>query len=255
MLEAGHLYGGAALYRRFPVRASVVTAGIPLMALTDTVGVGPVSTTSFADAIGLGKDTSTYSTTQADLNDPGSDANIGAYNTIYGLDAGRVVTVSIRDDLEIKALVSGGSTEGTDLTLLSNTASSAAGTTITDTDVGSADMAGGVVWCTRGANIGHARPIVTHNSSVSFVTTVPFPRTIAVGDEFLWVPYNVFGTGAGGIDGHADLQTTALFSQADGSIATGTGGEVMVTYLELNGISDTYVRFMLSDHILKVATT
>jgi hypothetical protein len=255
MLESGHLYGGAAIYRRYPVRASIAQPGIPIIAVTDTVGVAPATTTSFADAVGLGKDTVTYSTTQADLNDPGSDANIGAYNTVYGLDAGKVVTVSIRDDLEIKALVSGAATESTALTLLVNTSASAGGTTITDADVGTSDMSSGVVWCTKGANVGHARPIVTHNSATDFVTTVPFPRAIAVGDEFLFIPYNMFGTGASAIDGHGNLQATTNIYQADGSIASGTGGAVMVTGLELNGRSDTFVRFMLADHILKVITS
>ena len=255
MFESGHLYGGAAIYKRFPVRASMATAGVPTIAVTDTVGVQAGSTTSFADAIGLSKDTVTYSTTQADLNDPASDLNIGAYNTVYGLDAGKVVTVSCRDDLEIKALVSSSSTAGVALTLLSNTSSSGGGTTITDADVGTSDMTGGTVWCISGNNLGLARPIVTHNSASDFVTTVPFPRTIAVGDTFLWVPYNVFGTGASAIDGHGNLQATTNIDGADGSIATGTGGAVMVMQLELNGRSDTYVRFMLADHILKVITS
>jgi len=255
MFEAGHLYGGAGIYKRFPVRASIAVVGIPIISVTDTVGVGPGTTTSYADAVGLGKDTVTYSTTQTDLDNPGEDANIGAQGTIYGLDAGKVVTVSTRDDLELKARVSGSSTAGVSLTLLINTAASAGGTTISDADVGTSDMTGGVVWCTKGNNIGLARPIVTHNSAADFVTTVPFPRAIAVGDEFLFVPYNVFGTGASAIDGHGNIQATSNIAEADGSIATGTGGAVMVTQLELNGRADTFVRFMLADHILKVITS
>lgn len=255
MLESGHLYGGAGLYRRFPIRASMATAGVVAIAVTDSAGISAGTTTSFADAVGLSKDTAVYSTTQADLDDPASDLNIGAYGTVYGLDAGRVVTVSCRDDLELKALVRGGAALATDLTLLVNTAASAGGTLITDADVGANDMAGGVVFCTKGGNVGHARPITTHTGSTSFTVTVPFPRAIAVNDEFLWVPYNTFGTGAAGIDGHGNVQTTTNIDAADGSIATGTGGAVMVTYLELNGRADTYVRFLLADHILKVITS
>lgn len=256
MMESGHLYGGASRYQRFPVRASMATAGVVVISVTDTAGVGPGTTSSFADAVGLSRDTATYSTTQADLDDPASDPNIGAYNSTYGLDAGRVVTVSSRDDLELRALVSGGATANTALTLLVNTAASAGGTLITDADTGANDMVGGVVWCTKGGNVGHARPITTHSGSTSFTVTVPFPRTIAVNDEFLFVPYNTFGTGAGGIDGHGNLQSTTNIDQADGSAAVGAaGGAVMITGLELNGRSDTYVRFMLADHILKVITS
>ena len=233
----------------------MATAGVPVIAVTDAVGVAAGTTSSFADAVGLSKDTVTYSTTQADLNDPGSDLNIGAYNTVYGLDAGKVVTVSVRDDLEIKALVSGSSTAGAALTLLSNTATSSGGTVVTDADVGTADIVHGVVWCISGANVGHARVISAFSSATSVTVTVPFPRSIAIGDTFLWVPYNTFGTGASDIDGHGNLEPTTNIDGANGSIAVGTGGAVMVTYLELNGRSDTFVRFMLADHLLKVITS
>lgn len=255
MLEAGHLYGGAGVYKRFPVRASMLTAGVPVISVTDAVGVAAGTATSFADAVGLSKDTATYSTTQADLDDPGSDPNIGAYNTVYGLDAGRVVTVSVRDDLIIKALASGAAAAGTALTRLVNTAASAGGTLITDADVGAADMVGGVVWCIAGGNVGHARVISAHAASTSFTVTVPFPRAIAVNDEFLWVPWAMFGTNAADIDGHGNLQATTNIDGARADIATGTGGAVMVTGLELNGTTNTHVLFMLADHILKVITS
>lgn len=254
MFAAGHLSGGAEIFMRYPVRASVTDAGMPIIAVTDTVGVAEATTTSFADAVGLGLDTATYSTTQADLDDPGSDPNIGAYRTYTGLDMGRVVTVSVRPDLIIGCLMSGGATESTALTLLSNTSASAGGTTVTDADVGTADMASGTVWCINGNNVGHARQIVTHNSAQDFVVTVPFPRTIAVGDEFLWIPQAGFGTGAGAIDGVGHVQGTTLITQGDASIASGTGGEVVVVRAELLGRNDTKVYFIFRDHQFNVNT-
>lgn len=257
MQEAYHLYGGAGLYRRFPIRATMATAGVPVISVTDTVGVAAGTATSFADAVGLSKDTATYSTTQADLDDPGSDTNIGAYGTVYGLDAGKVVTVSSRDDLVIRALASGAAAAGTALTLVTNTLASAGGTLITDaTNVPAADMTSGTVWCTAGANVGHARPIASQVASTSFTVTVPFPRAIgATGNSFLWVPWQVFGTGAAAIDGHGEVQGTTNIDGARADIASGTGGAVMVVGLELRGTTDTNVLFMFADHILKVITS
>lgn len=256
MKEAGHLSGGAAYYLRYPIRANITDAGLPAIAVTDTVGVAEGTTTSFADCVGLALESATYSTTQADLDDPGSDANIGAgpSPTYSGLDMGVVVTVSVRPDLIVEAPMSGGATENTALTLLANTTASAGGTTITDADTGANDMVSGTVWCTKGANVGHARPIVTHNASTDFVVTVPFPRTIAVNDEFLFCPWSAFGTGGGGIDGVGHVQGTTLITQADASIASGTGGEVVVLKMDLNGRSDSRVYFIFRDHQLNVST-
>lgn len=246
--EAGHLSGGAAIYMRYPIRVSIANAGIPILSITDEVGVSPPTTTQAQDVVGLGLDTSTYSTTQADLNDPGSDLNIGAYGTYTGLDMGKVVTVSVRPDLIVRSLISGGATEGTALTIMTNTSASAGGTTITSADSSASDFESGTVWCISGANVGHARQIVTDTASTSLVVTVPFPRTIAVGDRFIEVPYSGFGTFASSIDGFGSVQLTTLFTQADGSIASGTGVEAMVFRLELNGSTDSRVLWMFRDH-------
>ena len=233
---------------RYPIRVSIVTAGIPILSITDEVGVSPPTTTQAQDVVGLGLDTSTYSTTQADLDDPASDANIGAYGTYSGLDMGKVVTVSVRPDLIIRSLMSGGPTAGTALPIMSNTSASSAGTTVTATNVNDGDLESGTVWCISGANVGHARQIVTDTASTSLVVTVPFPRTIAVGDTFLECPYSGFGTFASSIDGAGAVQLTTLFDQADAEIASGTGCEAMVFRLELNGATDSRVLWMFRDH-------
>lgn len=246
-LEAGHLSGGASIYLRYPIRASIATAGIPIISVTDTVGVAPATTTSADDAVGLGLDTSTYSTTQADLDD-GEAGGAGAYRSYSGLDMGRMVTVSVRPDLIIKSLMSNGATEGTALQLLINTSASAGGTVVSDTDASANDLTGGTIWCISGNNVGHARQISSDTASTSVTVTVPFPRTIAVGDTFLECPYAGFGTGASAIDGANFLQFTTLISQADASIASGTGAEVQVFKMELNGASDSYVLYILRQH-------
>mgnify|MGYP001583793040 CR=1 FL=1 len=236
MIQAGHLGGGGPVHRQMRIAATIANAGIPIIAVTDTVGVRPATTTSFADSPGLGLDTGTYSAAQGATHAEG------------------LVTVSRRPDLIVKALLSGAAGEGTALTLLSNTAASTDGLTITDADVGSNDMVSGTVWCISGANVGQSRAITTHTGATSFAVTVAFLNDIAVGDEFLFCPYSNYGTGAGAIDGVGNVQTTTLFTQANASIASGTGGEATVVDLELNGRTDSSVLFILQDHQYGVAT-
>ena len=194
MILAGHLGGGGPLNKRFRVAASIANAGIPIIAVTDTTGVRPATTTSFADTPGLGLDTATYSATQGSTHAEG------------------LVTVSVRPDVIVKALMSGGATEGTALALLSNTATSTDGLTITDADVGTNDMVSGTVWCISGANVGQSRAITTHTGSTSFAVVVAFLNDIAVSDEFLFCPYSNYGTGAANLDGVGNLQTSTLFT-------------------------------------------
>lgn len=256
MKDVGHMSGGASRLLRYPIAVTIANAGIPTINVTDAIGIRPSSMTSFADTIGLALDTATYSTTQGDLDDQGTDMTVGVTPpTVCGLDMGRVVTVSCRFDLIVEALASGGATEGTALQTLVNTSASSGGTTITDADVGSADMVSGWVWCTKGANKGHARAIITHTGATSFVVTVPFPRAIAVDNEFLFVPWSPYGTGASPMDGINNVQTTTLFTQADASIASGSGGQARVVGLSLRGASDTKVKFIFRDHQYMSANT
>jgi hypothetical protein len=227
---AYHLAGGATFAMKLKLGAAQANAGIIVMGgVTTAVGAIPVTTTSFANANGLSLDRGVYSSTQGD--------------------AEGLVTVDVRPDLIIRALMSGGATEGTALTALNSTSASAGGTTVTDADVGSADMDGGTVWCIEGNNVGLSRSITAHTGSTSIVVTVPFPRAIATTDTYVMCPWNKCGTGAAGADGPATVQTTTLFTQADAAIASGTGGEASVVDLILNGRSDSYVLFRLRDHI------
>jgi hypothetical protein len=155
----------------------------------------------------------------------------------------------VRPDLIVRALMSGGAAAGTALTLLSNTAASAGGTVVSDTDVSANDMTGGTLVCISGANVGESRMITAQTVSVSVTVTVPFPRAIAVGDEFFMIPYALMGDGTATTDGNSNLQTTTLFDQADASIASGTGGQVSLVELELNGRSNSYVLFVLDAHV------
>ena len=230
MIASGHIGGGAGRLFSMKLGAAQVDPGIVMIGGAGTsVGVIPSTTTSFANAYGLAIDEGVYSTTQGD--------------------AEGLVTVETATDLIISALMSGGATEGTVLVTLSNTSASAGGTVVTDADVAANDMDGGIIWCIGGANVGHSRSITAMTASTSATVTVPFPRAIAVGDTFLMAPYNIAGTGAAGADGPATVQTSTLFTQANATIASGTGGEVSVVDLVLAGASDSYVLFKLRDHV------
>lgn len=232
MIESGHLCGGAGVHRRYKLGASIASVGI--VTINGTAGIIPCTTTDFGDTPGLALETAVYSAVQGD--------------------AEGLVTVSVRPDLIVKALVSGGATENTGLTVLVNTAASAGGTVVSAVATGAADMNSGTVFCTKGANAGRSRAITTHTGSTSFTVTVPFPNAIAVNDEFLFVPYGMQGDGAGDGDGVGNVQATTLFTQANGAIASGTGGVATVVDLELNGRFDTAVLFILQDHIFATPT-
>ena len=227
---AYHMNGGATLKQKYKLGASVARAGIPCMMTAHNVTT--FSTTDGLDAIGLSLDAGTYSTTQGD--------------------AEGLVSIDVRSDTVISMAISGGATEGTALQAIVNTVAETAGTTVTDGDVSSNDMDGGLIWCTGGANAGQSRTITTFNTSTSAVVTVPFKNDIASGDSFLITPFNKHGDGAGsGSDGTGWIQLTTNLYQADASIATGTGVEVVVVDVVTDSASNSQVYFKLRDHIFE----
>ncbi len=232
MIASGHLAGGASLLKNYKMGAAIANASVGVVVMggvTTAVGVIIATTTSAANAYGLTQGPGTYSATQGD--------------------AEGLVTVSCRPDLIIKALMSGGATEGTILTALTNTAASAGGTLISSTSVSANDMDGGLAYCISGNNAGLSRSVTAFSASTSATVTVPFPRAIAVGDVFVVLPYNMAGSGAAGADGPASIQATTLITQANADGASGTGMEASVVDLDLNGLSDSYVLFKLRDHV------
>ena len=221
------LYGGTHYAKQYKIGATFVTRGI--IAINGTAGVIPSTTVDFADSYGVTADTGTYSTTQGD-----AEGLVSIYN---------------RPDAIFEALMSGGAAANTALTTLTNTVASAAGTVISDTDVGTASMANGVVWSLSGANGGgpggQSRVITTFSASVSITVTVPFLSDIAVGDTFLMCPWS-----SNGAAGNGTLQATTLFDQANAAIVSGTGGEVAIYDMVLDGTTNSKVRFLVIDHML-----
>jgi hypothetical protein len=232
MLQGGYIGATSPVTKKFAIGASIASAGIPV--IDGAAGVVPCTTTDGADTPGLGLDTATYSTVQATILAAGDQA---------------FVTVNTNPQLILKARMSGSATEGTALTTLVNTSASAGGTVVTDADVGTATMASGRLWCISGNNVGQWRMCTSFSSGVSATVTAPFTRAIAVGDEFLWAPFTAEpGAGCG------NVQTTTLFTEADASIAAGTG-LVTATYdIEMNGALNSHVLFQLQDHIYGTAT-
>ena len=239
MIVGGHLGGGASILKRYKLGSTVANAGIVLATEGDTPinGFSPPTTTVATDSPGLAIDTGTYSASQSATHAEG------------------LVTCEVRADLIIRALMSGAAAEGTALTLLSNTLASTDGLLITDADVGAADMVSGTIWCLSGANVGQSRKVTTHTASVSMTVTVAFLNDIAVGDEFLFIPYSVGGDGTATTDGGGNVQFSTLFTQADATIASGTGASEVVYGLELNGRGDSYVLFLNGDHLFSGVQT
>jgi hypothetical protein len=229
-MEVGYyLMGGGPHLKKMKLGAAQANSGIIMIGGAGaSLGVIPTTTTlaTTVPAYGLAVDTGTYSATPA----------AGAEG---------IVTVDVRPDLVIKALMSGAATENTALTSLTQT--SASSTVLTAT-VQSADLDGGVLWGLKGANKGVSRGITTHTSTTSLTVTVAFPYSMAVGDTFLYAPYNWAGDGAGGADGAGWVQTSTLFTQADASIAAGTGVAASVVDLILAEATNSFVLFVVRGH-------
>lgn len=237
MILAYPMSGGAENVRKFKVGISFTVAGVPAIMSATLPGVVLPSTTVAADAIGVTTDTGTYSTTQGD--------------------AEGLVSVMWRPDNVYKALMSGAAAAGTALVKLVNTAVDTAGLTVTDADVGTADMDGGTLICIKGANLSQSRVVTTFTSGASVAVTVPFLNDIAINDEFILIPYADVGTGAAGADGNSAVQLTSDLAGANAVIASGTGINVVVVEVVVDPDDPTtksYVLFKLADHVYDIDT-
>ena len=234
--QAYHLSGGAPLKKRYRLGATVANAGIPILigAAGDGANVLPTAATTAGPFIGMGLDTGTYSTVQG-----------ATEGTVF---------VDIRPDLVIRMLISGGATEGTALTLLSEDSGESAGLTLTDGDVPATDLDGGTLFGIQGANAGQSRSITTFSSGTSVAVTVPFLNDIDAGDTFIAVPFNICGSGDSGGDGMGDATLTTLFTQVRNDIAVGDGVDIVVVDVVVRSITEAWLYFTLRDHALNVDT-
>ena len=227
----GLLCGGAPVLKKYQVAATAI-AGVPLLTPAGNgAGLAACTTTSAADMVGVTLDAVTYTTTQ------GTGAS----------SAERLVTVVINPDAIIRMKMSGGATADTALGLNTVTTASSGGTAVTTAaEWSNPTFDEGVTWGYDGANVGQFRKI-TSVSSTAGTVTVPFDYGTVVGDNFLRAPYWPMQT--------LTVQLGTIFTQADASIAVGTGAEFRVIDLDLRDLADSgrtnsFVIAIAGDHLL-----
>ncbi len=229
------LGGGAPLMMKYQVNETLADGGIPVLAPgAENAGVQISTTISWANAVGMTLDAATYVTAQQ----------------TDGTSAEREVTVIISPDAVFRALMSGGSTEGTALTRYPVTTASATGLVVTTSSIAnwaSPEFDEGCVWFDDGANVGAKRK-VTSTSGTAATVTVAFDQDTVVGDNALRAPWWFLD------DTGNNIQTTDLLYQADASIVVGTGGAAKIIDMELNSVGDSSVLFIFDDHALRETT-
>ena len=221
------LNGGTPLVMSFPIGDTHSDAGIVTTATgAEQAGMMVSTTTTMTDSIGVTYDTGTYVTAQQ----------------TDGTSAERKVKVCVSPDAVYRALMSGGSTEGTVVPLFTITAATTDGLDVIDTAVDWTSPATdeGSIFFTTGVNKGQHRKVITTGGSEATIATA-FDNDHAVGDQGFRMPWWFQD-----ITSDA-LQTTTLLTQADNTGAVATGGAVKIIDLELNTTSDSYVLFTLDD--------
>jgi hypothetical protein len=128
-----------------------------------------------------------------------------------------------------------------------NTVADATNLIVTSAGVSNVSVVGGYIKGRSGANKGQTRIIITHNNGADERVEVAFLNDIAVGDTFIALPFSKKVT---------NMQMTTDFTEANGIIATGTGG-VAAIYDVLIGVDDIYpgddvalVQVIFRDHWL-----
>lgn len=224
--------GSYPLKMGFQINETLANAGIPVLAPgANNAGVQISTTGSWANAVGVTLDAATYVTAQQ----------------TDGSSAEREVDVVISSTAVFRALMSGGATEGTALSLFTVTTASSTGLDIVTGD-NFTDFDDGVIWGYDGANVSQKRNIGIGDATDATVT-VAFDHDTVVGDNFLAASYWFLSDVAG------QIQTTTLLTQANASIAGGTGGAGLIIDMELGDLSNegrtnSFVLFKFDDHKL-----
>lgn len=170
-------FSGQCLQRRFKISATVIADQIVVLdqaADRDGEILDP-SANDYTEMVGVTLEGATYTTTQ------GTGAS----------SANREVKVLYDPFAIFKGNLSGGTTANTALAaaldgnILTNSTASTGGTLISDTNVGTSEYVGGLVYGLSGGNRNASRIISAHSDNVSSTVTVPFDYTLGVGDTFL----------------------------------------------------------------------
>ena len=225
--------GSSAVIKRYQVGATNTVTGVPFTVPTTSLpGVVIATTTTCAKGVGVNVDTAgTYVTAQQ------TDAS----------DTERSVGLIVSPFAVYSLLMSGGAAEGTAMVLHTAASGGSDGLTIvSDVNTDSPELALGTCFCLSGANTGISRKI-TSNSTTTMTFTVAWPRDVNANDTFVVAPYNPLQ----GIT----LQLTTLLTQADASIAVGTGGAWKTVELKFNdaaheGRTNSYVHALMANHVM-----
>ena len=218
------------------INETMSTAGVPVLEPgAGNAGVILASTTGAANMVGVTIDTATFVTAQQ----------------TDGTSAERLVKVIINPDVVWEMLMSGGAAEGTALALRAVTTVSTDGLVVTTAeDWATPTYDEGAVFGFDGANAGQIRKI-TSVSTTAGTVTVAFDNNTVVGDNFIRVPYWPMDS--------ATIQLTTLLTQADASIAVGTGAafrciEIRNGDLSNEGRTKSFVLAISDDHVLRETT-
>lgn len=249
-MNLGYILSGAApVKKRYKLGATQTTAtGVPVMAATTgdagVIFLPATAITAVTDCVGVTLDTGVYSTTQS--------------ATVEGL-----ITVIINPDAIWRLHASASAANGVQLDLTTNDVANAGGTVIDktgasgsgDPDPNSPTRLEGYAFAVSGGNKGQSRKITTVGATTATVL-VPFTNTIAVGDEFILLPYEL-----GGANSNLVWLTTNLDEARTNVAANSVGMTCAIVDLEMD-VSDvagarrnTYLHVNISDHILKDLTT
>lgn len=221
--------------------SEAITAGQALVLESTATDVGEVqdpTTTTAVDFVGCADTAVSFTATPT-----GEPAGV---RTIGDSTPENLVRLPVNPFLIWEFLLSGGATAGTALAttapanILTNTTLSAAGTTITAAEVGTANMAGGLVIGRTGANVGVIRKLNAHTDNTSTAVGIAFVRAIAVGDTFIRVPYSRHTL---------TMQLTTNFVQANGIIAVGTGAPFAAVGVRFKeDLDQAFVQVVARDH-------
>lgn len=228
----GDLTGGSTVYiKRYQVAATKAVAGVPVLVPAAAAGSGLIvaTTTSTAKAVGVTIDTSgTYVTAQQTDNS----------------DTARTVGVILSPHAVYSMIMNGGATEGTSMILHTVVTGSSDGLSfVEDVNGDSPELAGSTYFGLTGANAGRSNRC-TSNSTTTATFIRAWPNDPAAGDTFIVAPYfPPYGI---------TVQLTTLLTQADASIAYGTGAAFKTTeivFSQSEGRTNSYVHAVLANHV------
>lgn len=170
--------GGAPVFRKYVSSSDLSNAGVHILdAGTGVHGLVIGTTTGAADVVGVTADAPGTATTA----DQQADAT--------------VVTVILNPLAVYKYRMCGGATEGTQLSVWTNSAASSTGETMTittgDTAPNSPDLDDGTIVCVSGANLGRKR-LIEATAATTVDVEPRFTSAIAVNDQFILVPASYF---------------------------------------------------------------